>query len=155
MKHVIKYGVALVLVQYLILSGVVAGIDVRPGKTEASVSVSPGPTASPTLPIKQAVTSVNRSPSANTPGPVNEMVPNQQVPVVEIQPTSVPDPTAAPPPDPQLCIITVHGTRYNVTEFRAIHSGGDIFTCGADMTGVFDSQHSMGTLRRMAPYAVN
>lgn len=154
MKYFIKYGVALLVVQFMLLSGAVAGIELKSQKAEPSVAPPSNPTVSPTpkkITRVAPVTVIANDPPAPVSDPVG-IEPTQQQ-VVVIEPTPVPDPPV--PAESQQCIITVHGTRYNVTEFRSFHSGGDIFTCGADMTGVFDSQHSMGTLRKMSPYIVN
>lgn len=154
MKYFIKYGVMLFVVQFMLLSGAVAGIELRTQKAESSVAPLVSPSVSPT-PKKVTRAAPMRVIANDTPVITGDPVgiePTQQQ-VVAVEPTPVPDPPA--PAESQQCIITVHGTRYNVTEFRSFHSGGDIFTCGAEMTGVFDSQHSMGTLRKMSPYIVN
>lgn len=154
MKYFIKYGILLFAVQFMLLSGVVAGIGLRSEKPDDSVVPYLSPTSLPT-PKKSIRTTPVMAPANSTQAASSESItvePLKQQ-VVVIEPTVIPDPPA-PAESPQ-CIITVHGTRYNVTEFRSFHSGGDIFTCGADMTGVFDSQHSMGTLRKMSSYIVN
>ncbi len=143
MKHIIKTGVALFVVQYLVLAGVVFGIGAHVPAAEETPSIpTPGISATP-RPAKTPVRAVARENTA----------PAGEASAPPVEPTAVP--SAQPPAADTGCIITVHGTRYNVTEFRIQHSGGDIFTCGADMTAVFDSQHSMRTLQRMAPLAVN
>jgi cytochrome b involved in lipid metabolism len=53
------------------------------------------------------------------------------------------------------CIITINGKKYNVTDYKNRHPGGDIFTCGIDMTSIFNNQHGSSTLKKMAPYLVN
>ena len=60
-------------------------------------------------------------------------------------------PTASPTPDSR-CIISINGVSYDVTQFRFIHDGGDIFTCGKDMTSVFFGQHDTQTLQKMEKY---
>jgi cytochrome b involved in lipid metabolism len=40
-----------------------------------------------------------------------------------------------------LCLITVSGKQYNVTNLVKTHSGGNIFNCGTDMTTTFNGQH--------------
>lgn len=52
------------------------------------------------------------------------------------------------------CLITVRGLTYDVTQYRYQHSGGDIFNCGADMTAIFNAQHSNSQLARMQRYLV-
>ncbi len=61
--------------------------------------------------------------------------------------------TPAPTPDTR-CIISVDGAAYNVTEFKKEHSGGDVFTCGADMSAIFHGQHDMDILRKMDQYKI-
>lgn len=51
------------------------------------------------------------------------------------------------------CIITIQGNKYDVTDFRKIHPGGDIFVCGSDMTETFVNQHGMD-LKRIEKYRV-
>lgn len=79
---------------------------------------------------------------------------------------TAPPPTADPPvqsvqsdqtktnPNNSLCIIVVDSQKYDVTEFRNIHGGGDIFTCGADMTAIFYSQHDKSYLIKMDRYKI-
>jgi cytochrome b involved in lipid metabolism len=55
----------------------------------------------------------------------------------------------------ELCIITVYNQKYDVTKFKEIHEGGDIFKCGTDMTNDFRNQHSRGVLNKMTRYEVN
>jgi hypothetical protein len=43
---------------------------------------------------------------------------------------------------------------YDVTAFRSMHSGGNVFTCGADMSAVFWGRHGQSTLNQMARYKV-
>ena len=40
------------------------------------------------------------------------------------------------------CVVTVDSVKYDVTTFRNLHSGGDIFNCGTDMTSIFYQQHN-------------
>lgn len=57
--------------------------------------------------------------------------------------------------NPQLtnrCIITLDGASYDVTDFRNLHSGGDIFTCGTDMSALFWSRHGRSMFNRMQQY---
>lgn len=51
---------------------------------------------------------------------------------------------------PKTCIITIDGTKYDVTIFRNIHSGGDIFACGTDMSAVFHQQHNLNVLKKIS-----
>ncbi|GAB4160942.1 MAG: hypothetical protein Fur003_4380 [Candidatus Dojkabacteria bacterium] len=49
------------------------------------------------------------------------------------------------------CIITVNDKQYDVTNFKRVHPGGDVFDCGADMTDVYTSQHGID-YSRLVPY---
>jgi hypothetical protein len=51
------------------------------------------------------------------------------------------------------CIVTLFGQQFDVTQLRSTHSGGNIFTCGTDMTATYQSKHGT-SLARMARYAV-
>lgn len=62
-------------------------------------------------------------------------------------------PSTAPTTDPR-CLITIDGRLYNITEFRSTHPGGNIFTCGTDMSAVFYSQHDSSYLAKLSPYAL-
>lgn len=57
-------------------------------------------------------------------------------------------PAPAPTPDPLAghCIVTIKGQKYDVTDFKNTHSGGDIFVCGTDMTNTFFGQHNQRLL---------
>ncbi len=52
------------------------------------------------------------------------------------------------------CIITVNMDRYDVTEFRDQHYGGNVFECGEDLTPLFNSQHGMD-YSRIRPYLID
>ena len=53
------------------------------------------------------------------------------------------------------CIVTVKNIRFDVSLFRHIHSGGDIFVCGTDMTKIFFEQHQDQMLEQMQRYKIN
>lgn len=55
---------------------------------------------------------------------------------------------------PNLCIITIDGVKYDITSYKDIHSGGDIFTCGADMSATFWSRHNQRQLNQMQRYKI-
>lgn len=52
------------------------------------------------------------------------------------------------------CIITVDNVRYDFTQFRNLHSGGDVFQCGTDMSTIFHNQHPLRFLEKMAKYKI-
>ncbi len=64
--------------------------------------------------------------------------------------TSSPTPT---PNNANKCIVTLFSKQYDVTPLQTGHSGGNIFTCGTDMTAIYQSQHGTN-ISRMAQYLV-
>ncbi len=104
-------------------------------------------------PIVPEVTSVPTTILTPTLSPTNTITPTKRI----TSPTVVtPTVLATPTPDPLAgrCIVTVSGSRYDVTDFRISHSGGDIFQCGTDMTGIFSDRHPSSYLNRMAQYKI-
>jgi len=65
-------------------------------------------------------------------------------------------PTITPTVDPLAghCLVYVDGTRYDLTEFRDIHSGGNIFQCGTDMSDIFHGQHPSSFLAKISQYKI-
>ena len=45
------------------------------------------------------------------------------------------------------CIITISGSKYDVTSLQMSHSGGNVFVCGTDQTDVFFSHHNQRFLQ--------
>lgn len=39
------------------------------------------------------------------------------------------------------CIVTLMGKKYDVTDFRELHEGGNLFVCGTDMTEKYIGKH--------------
>ncbi|OIP98124.1 hypothetical protein AUK40_01925 [Candidatus Wirthbacteria bacterium CG2_30_54_11] len=56
-------------------------------------------------------------------------------------PAPTPTPASTPPPVDTRCLVQIAGGTYDVTSLRKTHSGGNVFTCGTDMTAIFQSQH--------------
>lgn len=52
------------------------------------------------------------------------------------------------------CIVTIDGAKYDVTNFKNMHSGGDIFSCGSDMSSLFWGQHGQRQLKQMQKYRI-
>jgi cytochrome b involved in lipid metabolism len=44
-------------------------------------------------------------------------------------------------PQDQRCVITISEKKYDVTMFKDVHPGGNVFKCGQDMTQAFNKQH--------------
>lgn len=51
------------------------------------------------------------------------------------------------------CIVTLFGKQYDVSPLRGDHPGGNIFTCGTDMTSVYQGEHGT-SVSRMQPYLI-
>lgn len=52
------------------------------------------------------------------------------------------------------CVVTIDGQKYDVFEFKKIHSGGDIFKCGTDSSSEFWSRHGQKELSKMQRYRI-
>jgi predicted heme/steroid binding protein len=51
------------------------------------------------------------------------------------------------------CIVTISGNKYNVTNLKQTHSGGDIFNCNTDMTQSYINRHG-NDLSRISKYLI-
>lgn len=106
-------------------------------------------------PVVASAAVVNTAPPAPAEfAPVATSVPASVAPVPTSVATVVPAPAPTEPPSSNRCIIAISGSNYDVTEYRNIHSGGDVFACGTDMTAAFLSQHPASFLQKMAQYKV-
>ena len=79
---------------------------------------------------------------------------NPVTPVTTTQQVTPSKATSIPTTNPSACIVTVNGQRYDVTQYQYQHSGGNIFTCGTDMTAIFNSKHSQRYLNMMQAYLI-
>lgn len=78
-----------------------------------------------------------------------------------VSPTKTPSPTngptLSPTPKPtgtnNQCIVTLFGKQYDVTPLITGHPGGNVFTCGTDMTAIYQGQHGTD-VSRMQKYLV-
>ncbi len=124
-----------------------------PKKTLENPLVSPEASYSPVLnnevlpspslvPISTPVTKVSTS---SAPAPTKTPS-STATPVATVQPTPVPTPSG--------CIVTIDSVKYDVTRLRSTHSGGDIFSCGTDMSQTFWSRHNNRILQRMQQYKI-
>ena len=52
------------------------------------------------------------------------------------------------------CIVTIMDKRYDVTDFKSEHEGGDVFICGADMSKDYNKEHGKD-LERAFPYEID
>ena len=63
---------------------------------------------------------------------------DEKIPTIS---TITPTPATEVIEDAQKCIITLMGKKYDVTDFREIHKGGNLFVCGTDMTEKYIGKH--------------
>ncbi|TSA45266.1 hypothetical protein D4R52_02805 [bacterium] len=121
---------------------------VAPLTTAAAVTGSAGEIAQKAA---KNISSAPNAPSSSNSSP-SPAAPSSSNP----PPASTSPPAANPPPAADRCIIIIQGSKYDVTDFRKIHTGGDIFQCGTDMTAVFFFQHNQRLLDTvMQQYRVN
>ena len=113
-----------------------------------TLTVTPVPTKTPKIRVvhvprpttgAKTVSSSSQASTSNVSAPSN---------------TSAPTPTSAPQTQDTRCLIKIDGSIYDVTAFRSAHSGGNVFTCGADMSQVFWSKHGKSMLDYMARFRV-
>lgn len=52
------------------------------------------------------------------------------------------------------CIVTILGQKYDFTEFKKFHPGGDLFKDGMDATRLFMSEHSKDELFDLEKFRV-
>jgi hypothetical protein len=103
-----------------------------------------------TTTTEKNVTSISLTPTATT-----SLAPMPVVPSKNQTPIPLPSPTFSPVPTTDTrCIVLVDGEKFDVSEFRRIHSGGDIFQCGADMSAIFHSQHTQSEFTKLQKYRV-
>lgn len=123
------------------------------------VAISPTQMITPT-PIIRIIKKIIRVTPTVTANQTNESQLTSSTPTQQINPTDAatqPVPTnPVPTQDPlaNKCIITIDGTKYDVTDFRYQHSGGNVFTCGADMSVSFHNRHPDSFLSYMARFKV-
>ena len=52
------------------------------------------------------------------------------------------------------CLVTIFGQQYDVAPLQTGHTGGNIFTCGTDMTSVYQGMHGTD-VSRISAYLVS
>lgn len=57
---------------------------------------------------------------------------------------------APPTQNTNTCIIILFGKQYDVFSLRSTHSGGNVFTCNTDMSGVYQGQHGTNVSQMQA-----
>lgn len=114
-------------------------------KAEAIMNPLPTPIIVVNKVIKKVTKYVTPAPNINTGTVATTAKPQANAPATVTQPTVGPAPA---------CVVTVDGVKYNVSVFRNIHSGGDIFRCGADVSSEFWGRHSQRQLNQMQQYRI-
>lgn len=151
---VVNYGPSF---KHFVFSSV-AGQMIPAGSTVTpAADISPTPVVTPKPPKKRIVRVVRNAASSPAAGTVND--PQAQAPDPQAggnggsQQPAAANPTSAPASvQDNRCLIGIDGAQYDVSSYRSMHPGGDIFNCGADMSGAFWSQHGASTLSKMAKY---
>lgn len=140
------------LVNFVLIVGVLMAADfVKQNRQEQKpIPVAPDQVIPIENPISGSPLTITKSP---TPA-ANKAITG--TPKVTAAPTAQSTPKPTPTTDPLAgkCIIYISGQRYDMTDFRNIHSGGDIFQCGTDMTAIFNDRHPSSYLDRIAKYKI-
>lgn len=123
--------------------------------TTQSVDIRISPTDIPTTPVptkipKRRIVRIPRPKTETTSAVASSTTISNSAP----SNSSAPVPTSAPQPQDNRCLIKIDGAIYDITSFRSAHSGGNVFTCGADMSQVFWSKHGKSMLDYMARFRV-
>lgn len=116
--------------------------------SQQSVQVSgnalPTSTVSTTMPIAPKTIPLTKP----TPKPTT-------TPAPKTTPVVTPKPVPTPPPVVDTrCLVAIDGKRYNLTDYRYQHPGGNVFACGTDMSVAFHGQHNSGKLQQIANLVV-
>lgn len=131
----------------LVLVAIISNISVPTDNKQQSIDYPiPTPIIVVNKVIKKVTKYVTPAPNMND----GSIVTTTTKPQVNT-PVSVTQPVAGPAPT---CVVTVDGVKYNVSVFRNIHSGGDIFRCGADVSSEFWGRHSQRQLNQMQQYRI-
>ena len=123
--------------------------------TTQRVDIPVSPTVIPTTPVptkmpKRRIVRIPRPKTETTSAVSNPTTTSNTAP----SNLSAPAPTSVPQPQDNRCLIKIDGGIYDITSFRSAHSGGNVFTCGADMSQVFWSKHGKSMLDYMARFRV-
>ncbi len=131
----------------LVLVSIISNVSVPTDNKQQSIDY---PIPTPIIVVNKVVKKVTKyvtpAPNINNGNTVTTTAkPQANSPVTIILPTAGPTPA---------CVVTVDGVKYNVSVFRNIHSGGDIFRCGADVSSEFWGRHSQRQLNQMQQYRI-
>ncbi len=113
-------------------------------------------TPTPIIVIKQVVKKVTKF---ATNAPNTNVLTTNTLAQATTQNLSNTQPTVTQPPAPAAvpisgCIITIDGGSYDITNFRNQHSGGNIFSCGSDMSSSFWGKHGQSQFNKMQQYRI-
>ena len=137
---IIKILITITLINAALVIGIVKfGGATRNVVIEPSTipSISPIPSASPVATLKPvALVNPSKAPMATT------------------TPTATPSPTQTPTVKQSGCVIQIDGVKYEITSLVRTHSGGNVFTCGTDMSAIFWSRHNARILQMMGQYKI-
>ncbi|KKR31493.1 MAG: hypothetical protein UT63_C0068G0003 [Candidatus Gottesmanbacteria bacterium GW2011_GWC2_39_8] len=133
---------------FVILGFTINFAVIKDVQTTVADSITPVLTISPTAAPRLIKTSVKRTrviTKTSQLSPSNTVIPSR--------PAEVTVPKVVPAVDTR-CIITIDSVRYDITQFRNIHSGGDIFDCGTDMSRSFWKKHGQLELSTLQRYRI-
>ena len=105
-----------------------------------------------TITSEKAVPVPTPKPVIKAPPQIKAVATSKPVPTTPV-PTKVPS-TPTPAPKPSGCVIKIDGVSYEITSLRKSHSGGDIFSCGTDMSAIFWGRHNQKILQKMQGYRI-
>jgi len=144
---IIKLLVTMSIVNAIFVMVIVANQKVTPTQLPAQIPSSSDQLESSLMTEPLAKPSV--TPAASTGQQINK-------PVVSPKPSIAPPvaPTQTPTPKPQGCLVQIDGVKYEITSLLRSHSGGNIFTCGTDMSAIFWGRHNQKILRMMEKYKI-
>ncbi|MEI8232590.1 MAG: hypothetical protein WCG44_02490 [bacterium] len=135
----IKTLITISLINSLVVVGAAKFMANNNLRVATPIVITPSPT-----PVITPVATQTPS-SSNIPVPPNKAT---------VAPTVVPTATPTPTPKPAGCIVKIDGINYEITSLLRTHSGGNVFTCGTDMSAIFWGQHNNKILRMMQQYKI-
>jgi len=167
---IIKFLITISIINAIALIGLIS-FGTKPianPKSSTEIVASPKPSvnivATTTAPVATKAPirkpMATKTPVSATPKPSTPIGNSAPAPLVVATPipkvivaTPTPTPTSTPVANPG-CVILIDGVKYDVTQFRNKHSGGNVFQCGTDMSAVFWSRHNASILGMMAQYKI-
>ena len=140
------------IVNAMFVVGMVFYASNQPGPVITTPIVStPTPTIIPSKPVTTTKPQVKQPVGNTTIVPTNSATTAPKI-VPTVAPTTTP--TIAPTQKPSGCVIQIDGVKYEITALTRSHSGGNVFTCGTDMSAIFWGRHNARILQMMAQYKI-